>query len=83
MTMKIPAALLLAAVVAAAEPAPEMPDLFTGNLSVGYLRWMIGGCKGAEPKPYPTEQLAALRHAGVNSFEDYITFCALEPEPSP
>ena len=80
MTMKIPAALLLAAVVAAAEPAPEMPDLFTGNLSVEYLRWMIGGCKGAEPKPYPTEQLAALRHAGVNSFEDYITFCALEPE---
>ncbi|MCX6901047.1 MAG: beta-galactosidase [Verrucomicrobia bacterium] len=80
MTINILVPLFLAAVVAAAEPASKMPDLLTGNLSVEYLRWTIGGCKGAEPKSYSAEQLARLRHAGVNGFEDYITFCALEPE---
>ena len=77
---KLFAPLLLAAVVATAEPALEKPDLLTGNLSVGYLCWMIGGCKGAEPKSCSVEELAKLRSAGVNGFEDYITFCALEPE---
>ena len=57
------------------------PTVLMGNLSVGYLQWVVAGRQGElPPLDYATpESLAELKAAGVTSIEDYITFLAASP----